>query len=131
MLIRLVNAVEEPLSLLFLRDVQEELENQGAVAHQVPLELVDIVVSSIITEAVGRGRLRFGTFRAAGVNRLSRSKNRLVRDGPSERENPAVGAGSRMKSAEKLGRSKLKRRHTTARQPQPRTTRRTAKDGIR
>ena len=45
MLVRPVEPLEEPPLLLVLRDVQEELEDHRAVADQVPLEGVDVLVA--------------------------------------------------------------------------------------
>ncbi len=40
---RLIDAVEKALALFVLRDVEEELQDQRAVARQMPLEGADVV----------------------------------------------------------------------------------------
>src|ERR1035438_6991718 len=66
-LVRLINAREEPLSLLVLRQVQEELDNPGAVTVEMLLQIHDgaiplipnaLFVEQLIRQPLGAENLR-------------------------------------------------------------------------
>ncbi len=78
-LFRLVDACEEALSLLFVREVEEELDDAGSVDMEMSLQIHDrpipVAPDRLVVDAACPGALRRGEFRdARGRSALPRNR---------------------------------------------------------
>lgn len=92
-LVRVVDAGEQTLALLVLRQVQEELDDAGAVAVQVPLRIDDGTVAALPQRLALKGRVR-QVLGCEDVGAHAHDQHLLVVGSVEDADTPALGQGT-------------------------------------